>query len=114
MGSNSDIATQREQQYLIAAAIDFGTTYSGWAFSTRNDFSKDPTRVFLKQWIDPSSTLMYNKTSTSILFDENEKFSRFGFEAEAKYLELTFENKHRSWYFFRRFKMSLFKIQVRN
>ena len=113
MDRNLDIDIHQERQYLIVAAIDFGTTYSGWAYSARMDFVKDPTRVFLKQWTDPTSTMIYNKTSTCILFDEKEKFSRFGFEAEAKYLDLAFENKHNSWYFFRRFKMCLFKIQVR-
>lgn len=30
---------------LFVAAIDFGTTYSGYAFSARNDFDSDPTKV---------------------------------------------------------------------
>ena len=29
-------------EYLIVAAIDFGTTYSGYAFSSRDDFKNDP------------------------------------------------------------------------
>lgn len=32
-------------KYLVVAAIDFGTAYSGYAFSTRNDFEKDPLKV---------------------------------------------------------------------
>jgi len=31
--------------YLVVAAIDFGTAYSGYAFSTRADFKKDPLKV---------------------------------------------------------------------
>ena len=29
----------------IVAAIDFGTTYSGYAFSSKNNYDKDPTKV---------------------------------------------------------------------
>ncbi|WAQ99507.1 hypothetical protein MAR_023880 [Mya arenaria] len=34
---------------LLVAAIDFGTTYSGWAFSFRHDFEADPTKIQAKQ-----------------------------------------------------------------
>ena len=30
---------------VIVGAIDFGTTYSGYAYSQRDDFNKDPTKV---------------------------------------------------------------------
>lgn len=36
--------------FLLVSAIDFGTTYSGWAFSFTNEFKKDPTDVFAKVW----------------------------------------------------------------
>ena len=32
---------------FIVAAIDFGTTYSGYAFSSKNDYDEDPTKVDL-------------------------------------------------------------------
>nr|XP_022298993.1 heat shock 70 kDa protein 12A-like isoform X1 [Crassostrea virginica] len=100
------------KNYLLVAAIDFGTTYSGYAFSTREDFQKEPTKVYLKQWVDPAgSSMMYNKTSTCILFDESVNFSKFGFEAEAKYQDLIMDNEHKTWYFFRRFKMTLYDKQ---
>ena len=101
------------KNYLLVAAIDFGTTYSGYAFSTRTDFQRDPTKAFLKQWVDPASSMMYNKTSTCILFDADRKFSKFGFEAEAKYIDLIMDKEHETWYFFRRFKMTLYDKQVR-
>lgn len=67
---------------------------------------------FLKQWVDPTSSMMNNKTSTCILFTKKKKFSKFGFEAEAKYLDLILDKDHMNWYFFRRFKMSLYDVQV--
>ena len=33
--------------FLLVAAIDFGTAYSGYAFSYRTEFSKDPLKVRL-------------------------------------------------------------------
>nr|XP_022297405.1 heat shock 70 kDa protein 12A-like [Crassostrea virginica] len=99
------------KNYLLVAAIDFGTTYSGYAFSTRTDFQREPTKAFLKQWVDPASSMMYNKTSTCILFDADRKFSKFGFEAEAKYIDLIMDKEHETWYFFRRFKMTLYDKQ---
>ena len=35
---------------LLVAAIDFGTTYSGWAFSFKHEYESDPTRISSKQW----------------------------------------------------------------
>lgn len=98
--------------YLVVAAIDFGTTYSGCAFSFRDEFKADPTKSFVKNWIDPNSSMMYCKTSTCILFNEEKEFSEFGFAAEAKFLDLMLENDHQNWYFFKRFKMALYELQV--
>ena len=38
---------------LVVAAIDFGTTYSGYAFSFKHDYEKEPTKVPLEftDWI---------------------------------------------------------------
>lgn len=106
------MASSKKNYHLLVAAIDFGTTYSGYAFSTITDFQRDPSKAFLKQWVDPSSAMMYNKTSTCILLTDEKKFSKFGFDAEAKYLDLILDKKQKDWYFFRRFKMYLYDIQV--
>jgi hypothetical protein len=34
----------------MVAAIDFGTTFSGWAFSFDHDYKSDPTKISCKQW----------------------------------------------------------------
>lgn len=36
----------RYKTKLIVAAIDFGTTYSGYAYSFRDEYQKDPLKVF--------------------------------------------------------------------
>ena len=38
------------QERLQVAAIDFGTTYSGYAFSYRSDFLSDPLKIVTNQW----------------------------------------------------------------
>lgn len=108
------MASSKQDNYLLVAAIDFGTTYSGYAFSSRNDFQRDPTKAYSKQWVDPTSSMVYNKTSTCILFTNEKKFSKFGFEAEAKYLDLILDQDQNNWFFFRRFKMSLYGMQSSN
>ena len=35
---------------LLVAAIDFGTTYSSWAFSFKHWYESDSTRISSKQW----------------------------------------------------------------
>jgi len=35
---------------LLVIGIDFGTSYSGWAFSFRYEFKCDPLRVFTSRW----------------------------------------------------------------
>lgn len=108
------MASRKRDNYLMVAAIDFGTTYSGYAFSARHEFQRDPTKVSLKACEDPTSTMMYNKTSTCILLNKEKEFSKFGFDAEAKFLDLILDNDHENLYFFRRFKMSLYELKVIN
>ena len=64
---------------LFVVAIDFGTTYSGYAFS--NIHRKD--EIFTHNWIEGLSQAP--KTPTSILFTPFERFAAFGYEAEERY-----------------------------
>lgn len=101
--------TGLSNEYLFVAAIDFGTTYSGYAFSSRHDFSLDPLKIVMNIWT--GSQLMSHKTPTCVLFDPYKKFSKFGFEAEDEYTKMASGEKsgnHRDWFFFRQFKMTLF------
>lgn len=43
------MACQETDNYLLVAAIDFGTTYSGYAFSTRQRFSTDKLNIIANQ-----------------------------------------------------------------
>ncbi|XP_045207711.2 heat shock 70 kDa protein 12B-like [Mercenaria mercenaria] len=95
---------------VIVAAIDFGTTYSGWAFSFRADYEKNPTNAEVKHWHSGPGTLVTEKTPTCLLVKpDGVTFQAFGYDAENQYLELADKDEHRDYYYFRRFKMLLFK-----
>ena len=91
---------------LFVVAIDFGTTYSGYAFS--NIHRKD--EIFTYNWIEGISQAP--KTPTSILFTPGKSFQAFGYEAEEKYAALSQDGRHKDWYFFKRFKLTLYNDKV--
>ncbi|VDI40444.1 Hypothetical predicted protein [Mytilus galloprovincialis] len=93
---------------LFIAAIDIGTTYSGYAYSGRRDVEKDPSNILCPQW--QADEGLYHKTATAVLFDEQGQFSKFGFEAETCYNE-TMEDQDDILenYFFNDFKMLLYE-----
>jgi hypothetical protein len=94
---------------LLVAAIDFGTTYSGYAFSFRHEYEKDPTKASGKTWYAGANTPGCSlKTSTTILLKPDKTFDSFGYEAENKYVDLAMDKEHAKYYYFRRFKMLLF------
>lgn len=97
---------------LLVAAIDFGTSFSGYAFSTLHDYKKDPLKISASTWSAGIGTLVSLKTSTCVLFDSKQKFHSFGYKAEEKYSNLALENRHHDWYYFRRFKMMLYSKKV--
>ncbi|KAL5019192.1 hypothetical protein ScPMuIL_004914 [Solemya velum] len=99
-----DYYTQAKPERLVVAAIDFGTTYSGYAFSFSHQYEKDPTDITGRA-LDPSNGSL--KTPTCILLDSEQKFAAFGSDAEDKYAELASDNEHKDWYYFKHFKMKL-------
>lgn len=85
----------------VVAAIDFGTAYSGYAFSFLEDYNREPYDISTNPWNKYSDSY---KIPTSILFDAEKNFVAFGDEAEQKYPEI----KKAGCYFYQKFKMLLF------
>ena len=104
--------TSPEDDILLSVAIDFGTTYSGYAFSTRGDFQTDPTKIYANEDWTAGTKGFSKKTPTVLLLNPEKGFEAFGYEAEEQYNELAAENEHKDWYYFRRFKMKLHGEQV--
>ncbi|PWA31163.1 hypothetical protein CCH79_00003006, partial [Gambusia affinis] len=94
------------ESYIIS--IDFGTTYSGYAFSlTSREEEVDP---HVKFWGEEVG-LETPKTPTCILFDEHQQFVSFGYKAKNTYLK-TSGKDGRAMFFFDCFKMSLYDKKV--
>lgn len=99
----------RTRNHIVVVGIDFGTTYSGYAYSFRSDFIKDKTdhlnKIYTNNW--NCGDLMSEKTPTTLLLDKNKKFVSFGYDAENDYSRKT-EEERKEHYYFRRFKMALY------
>eukprot|EP00058_Branchiostoma_floridae_P028056 XP_002613547.1 hypothetical protein BRAFLDRAFT_208293 [Branchiostoma floridae] len=89
-------------EFLLVAAIDFGTTFSGYAFSFTS--SKDDI-IMNKNW-GSESGFQLHKTETSVLLNPEGEFKAFGFEASKVYADLE-ESDAKKHYYFHRFKMKL-------
>ena len=92
-------------------AIDFGTTYSGYAFSFINDTGKDS--VFMnREWMNEQGART-SKTPTCLLLRPDLSFDSFGYEAVEKYANLQDADSEQKYYFFQHFKMDLHNDEVR-
>ncbi|KAK3577017.1 hypothetical protein CHS0354_003080 [Potamilus streckersoni] len=98
------MARKSECRRLLVAAMDFGTTYSGYGFS----FTTEPMKVQTNQaWVAGSRQLISLKTPTCILLNAQKEFHSFGYQAENKYADLAMDGEHTNWYFFKHFKILL-------
>jgi hypothetical protein len=69
---------KKRYSFCFVAAIDFGTTYSGYAFSSRDDFKKDPLKIVANQaWNAGSQRHFSLKTPTCLLLDDKEELVSF-------------------------------------
>lgn len=99
--------------YLMVAALDFGTTYSGYAFSMRHEFKEDPLKIHANPvWNSGCRQFMSIKTPTCLLLDKNKEFVSFGYDAENQYAEALLDGEKDDFYFFHRFKMNLHNNKV--
>lgn len=91
---------------LVSVAIDFGTTFSGYAFSFRHNKENIQTYLWRAQNYESP------KTPTCILFNPLKQFHSFGLEAEDKYGKLSRTAEAESWYFFKQFKLALYNTKT--
>lgn len=100
---------QHRDPYDVVVAIDFGTSFSGFAFSfNHRDGSED---IYMNREWGSAQGYKTLKTPTCILLNRDKKFVKFGFEAAEKYAELEDAND-KTFYFFDRFKMMLYGSEV--
>ncbi|XP_061183997.1 heat shock 70 kDa protein 12A-like [Saccostrea echinata] len=107
MASVSDGVAPRKHR-LFVAAIDFGTTYSGYAFSSKDDWEKEPLKINANIWNSGTKSLLSTKAPTTLLLNPNKTFHSFGYEAETHYSDMADEEEdYKSYYYFHCFKMLL-------
>ena len=117
-GSMARQISNKGSNRLVTAAIDFGTTYSGYAYTLKHELEKPRTakemcQVLTHTWQSGSSAgLISHKTPTSLLLKKDGTFHSFGYDAERKYIRLAERNEHKGWKFFRKFKMMLHNNEV--
>ncbi|XP_069130149.1 heat shock 70 kDa protein 12A-like [Argopecten irradians] len=98
-----EVVEVEEDPYKIVAAIDFGTTFSGYAYT----FVSNRDVIYTnKNWGQTQGFLLH-KTPTSLLLKPDGQFEAFGFEAVSKYNDLS-EEEAAEYYYFDRFKMNLY------
>jgi hypothetical protein len=106
------MASREQINYCVSAVINFSASYCGCAFLLNHRFTTDFKDARWIEWFDHLNKRMTNTTSTCILFTKDKRFSHFGYEAEAKYNALMENNKHKEWFFFKRFKTNLYALKV--
>ncbi|XP_053383654.1 heat shock 70 kDa protein 12A-like isoform X2 [Mercenaria mercenaria] len=105
---------KEETGHLVVAAIDFGTTFTGFALS----FSHNPTQIITSTWTAENVRTPTEKAPTCVLLSPDKEFVAFGYDAEERYRTLMLEDKEsgdtsnaKSHYFFERFKMKLYQTK---
>ena len=98
-----------KSSHLAVVAIDFGTTYSGFAFSFIKDQGKDA--IFMNMdWVNEQGS-QTSKTPTCLLLKSDLSFDSFGYEAIEKYASLG-GGAEEEYLFFKHFKMALHNDEV--
>lgn len=90
---------------IYVAAMDFGTSFSGYAFALRVELEKDLSKIHAPVWYTSDTSLVTFKIPTTILVGNDKQFVEFGFEAESTYAELLKQGKHEDYFYFPHFKM---------
>lgn len=107
---------RRKTNKLLIAAIDFGTTFSGYAFAWRSELQNDPSRIRIPNWCSSNGSFVSYKTSSTVLLNRYKQLVDFGFDAESKYTYLLEDGEHEDYFYVRHFKMILYdhaKTEVR-
>ena len=97
-----------ECPYPVVAAIDFGTTYSGYAYA----FSEQPDNIHLMRRTESNQPGVDNyKVPCILLLNENGELDSFGNEARERYHDME-EEQARKCFYLEKFKLALHFTEV--
>lgn len=71
----------QHSDYIMVAALDLGTTCSGYALSFKSQFETKPLEIRCNP-IRSNGHVLSFKTPTCVLLDENKEFKAIGYDAE--------------------------------
>lgn len=101
-------STASSSAHFVVAAIDFGTTFSGYAFS----FTRDPDSIHvMRRWEGGDPGVNNQKLPTCLLLDPGGAFQSFGYAARDDYHDLD-PSDAKKYLYFEKFKMSLHSSEV--
>lgn len=93
-------------KYSTIIALDFGTTYSGYAYLSKSKFTRNPLKIRVNQaWKSGYRQFLTLKTPTCVLLDIKKEFKCFGYDAENEYGDKCMDDIHNDYYFFRGFNI---------
>ena len=99
-----------QNPYTVVVAIDFGTSYSGFAFSFNSGKEKDA--IFMnRDWTNEQGGRT-SKAPTCLLLTPDLEFHSFGYEAMENYAQLQYDQEEKDYFFFQHFKMALHSEEV--
>ena len=98
--------------YTVIAAIDLGTSTSGYAVAYTTNTEKSD-EIVLNQWhVSDDERHSTRKIPSHILIQEDDFFGCFGHDAKRKYKQLCLKQQHREAYYFKNILKHLFKERV--
>lgn len=98
-----------EKDWIVVTAIDLGTTFSGYAFSFRSEFQKDPLKISTNSWISEGVFNDEMKAPSILLLNPDQSFNSFGYRAQNNYKQLLLVDPEKAvkYYYVQDFKMQL-------
>ncbi|CAG2254314.1 unnamed protein product [Mytilus edulis] len=104
--------TRPTQERVFVAAIDIGTTFSGYAFSFRHDYLVDKLKISTNMWAHNSG--LSAKAPSAILIGPGKQVVAFGYEAQLMYANLVENSRESDYFYFNKFKLILYNKQDLN
>ena len=96
----------------MVAAIDFGTTYSGYAYCRLSDYNANTVDPKILGYNWNAGAFLNYKAPTCVLFKPDKTFHSFGYDAIDYYHNNPERKKLQDWYYFEHFKMMLYLEKV--
>ncbi|KAL4234287.1 hypothetical protein ACF0H5_005938 [Mactra antiquata] len=108
----SSIFLKDEDNFAFVAALEIGTSYSGYAYCARKD-NKNITKdiVMNPTWLHTNQQLTSLRTPSCLLLNDKKEFEAYGYEAEKMFSDSLKEGNQNKYFYFRRFKQKLSGIK---